>query len=86
MKHIVNNNNALNDSYNTNLINLSDKYSENINVIYPKYYRKNSYIFPIFLKKFRNSYDLDFRTIHSEKSIDKSKILNYKYHLKNNYY
>ena len=41
MKHIVNNNNPLNDSYNTNLINLSDKYWENLNVIYPKYYRKN---------------------------------------------
>ena len=79
MKHIVNNNNPLNDSYNTNLINLSDKYSENLNVIYPKYYRKNSYIFPIFLKKFRNAYDLDFRTIHPEKPIDKSKIINYKF-------
>ncbi len=33
-------------------------------------------IFPIFLKKFRNANDLDFRTIHPEKPIDKSKLLN----------
>ena len=36
-------------------------------------------IFPIFLKKFRNANDLDFRIIHPEKPIDKSKIINYKF-------